>query len=232
MTTRRIQHVLVLVAALPMLGGSICGEVLADISQRELILDPIDEITFEVDAGAVEVYAFNRNGTSLFYYLVGSLYDIGTVDWQVENAALEVTSLCDSTDHCNVSWYAEVPYATAVDVLAHDGAVKVTGVDTAITADVSGGGFDGAHLRADTVDVTVEAGDVTVEMFVAPTNARFTVGEGNVRLTLPPGTYVCDLDSAEGAIDTTGVTCDPAATSTIHVEVDVGDITLVPGPMP
>ena len=51
-------------------------------------------------------------------------------------------------------------------------------------------------------------------------------------LTLPPGTYVCELDTADGAIDTTGVTCDPTATAIIHVDVEVGDITLVPGPMP
>jgi hypothetical protein len=230
MTARR--HLVVLVAALPMLGGSICGEVLADISQRELVLDPIDEITFEVDAGAVEVYAFNRNGTSLFYYLLGSLYDIGTVAWEVVDDTLEVVSLCESTEHCKVSWYAEVPYGTGVDVQTHNGGVKVTGVDAAVTADVAGGGFDGAHLRSDAVDVTVEAGDVTVEMFVAPTSARFTVGEGNVQLTLPPGTYVCELDTADGAIDTTGVTCDATAASTILVDVEVGDITLVPGPMP
>ena len=33
-----------------MLGGSICGEVLADISQRELILEPVAAIAFEVDS--------------------------------------------------------------------------------------------------------------------------------------------------------------------------------------
>lgn len=232
MTARRIRHVFLLVAALPMLGGSICGEVLADISQRELILEPIEAIELEVDAGAVEVYAFNRNGTSLFYYLVGSLYDIGTVDWQLDDDTLDVTSLCDSTENCKVSWYVEVPYGTAVDVLTHDGAVKISGVDAAITADVAGGGFDGALVRAPVVDVTVQAGDVKVDMIAAPTNARFSVGEGNVELTVPPGTYVCELDTADGAIDTTGVTCDSTAAATIHVEVEVGDITLVPGPMP
>jgi hypothetical protein len=230
--TVRARHVLCLVAALPFLGGSICGEVLADLGQRELVLDPVQEIAFEVDSGAVEVYAFNRNGTSLFYYLVGSLYDIGTVDWAVDGDALEVVSLCDSTEHCTVSWYAEIPFGVGVDVQAHDGDVKITGVDAPITADVDSGGFTGAHLRTPTVDVAAESGDVTIEMYVPPTDLRVAVGEGNVELTLPPGSYRCELATNDGDVDTTGVACDPMATAVITVDVDVGDIVLLPGELP
>jgi hypothetical protein len=221
-----------IVLALPMLGGSICGEVLADISQRELILEPVAEITFEVDSGSVEVYAFNRNGISLFYYLIGSLHDIGVVDWALVQDRLDVVSACDDLDHCNVNWYAEIAFGTGVDVVTHIGGVKITGVDGPITADVSGGGFDGVHLRAPTLDLTVEAGDATIETLVVPTSARISVGEGNVQLTLPPGTYACELDTADGMVDTTGVTCDATATAIIHVDVEVGDIVLLPGPMP
>ena len=46
----RTRHALALVAALPLLGGSICGEVLADISQRELILEPVEPHAFDVEA--------------------------------------------------------------------------------------------------------------------------------------------------------------------------------------
>ena len=221
-----------LLAALPLLGGSICGEVLADIAQRELILDPVAEVAFVVDSGSVEVYAFNRNGISLFNYLVGSLYDIGPVEWEIADDTLEVASVCDSFDHCNVDWYAEVPFGTAVDVVTHRGGVKVTGVDGPIVADVEGGGFEGVHVRASTLDITVEAGDVAVAMIVPPTSARVSVGEGNVELTLPPGAYLCELASADGSVDTTGVTCDAMATAVIHVDVELGDIVLLPGPMP
>lgn len=231
MTIRR-WHALGLVAALPLLGGSICGEVLADITQRELLLDPIDEIAFEVDSGAVEVYAFDRNGTSLFYYLVGSLYDIGTVDWVVDGDALDVVSLCDSTEHCMVSWYAEISFGVAVDIQAHDGDVKITGVDAPITAEVDNGGFEGAHLRTPVVDVAAKRGDVKIEMYVPPTDLRVTVGEGNVELVLPPGSYRCELATTYGDVDTTGVACDPMATAVITVDVDVGDIVLVPGELP
>ncbi len=231
MTVHR-RHALGLVAALPLLGGSICGEVLADLAQRELVLDPVGEIAFEVDAGGVEVYAFDRNGTSLYYYLVGSLYDIGTVDWAVDGDALEVVSLCDSTEHCSVSWYAEVPFGVAVDVQAHDGDVKITGVDAPITVDVEGGGFEGAHLRTPFVDVAAERGDVNIEMYVPPTDLRVAVGKGNVELVLPPGSYRCELATTDGDVDTTGVACDPMATAVITVDVDVGDIVLVPGELP
>jgi hypothetical protein len=227
----RRRHVLALVAALPMLGGSICGEVLADITQRELILEPIEEITFDIDSGSVEVYAFNRNGTSLFYYLVGSFYDIGDYGWELVGDRLEVVSPCDSDEHCNLDWYAEVSFGVGVHVVTRNGGVKITGVDAPVVVDAVGGGFDGALLRAPAVDVVIEAGDVTIDMIAQPMDVRIEVGEGNVELTLPPGAYRCEL-TADGDVDTTGVTCDPTATSVVQIDVEAGNITLLPGPMP
>jgi hypothetical protein len=221
------------VLALPILGGAgICGVVLVDITQRDLILEPADTITFDVDSGAVEVFSFNRNGVSLFYYMTGSLRDIGEVGHHSDGSTLEVVSVCERDDFCNVNWYAEIALATAVDVRAGNGGVKLTGIDAPITADVVGGGFDGVDLRATSVEVDVEAGDVTINWIDAPMTVRVGVGEGNVALTLPPGTYRCELDTADGDIDSTGVICDDTATNTVHVDVETGDIALLPGPMP
>jgi hypothetical protein len=233
MNRLRWWRALPLVLTLPMLGGAgICGVVLVDIAQRDLILDPVDRITFEADHGDVEVFSFDRNGISLFYYMVGSLYDIGETGHRINGRTLDVMSLCEHDDFCNVSWYAEVMPATAVDVIANGGAVKLTGVDAPITADVSGGGFDGVGLRAPTLDIGVDAGDINLDYAATPTAVTVVLGEGNVTVTLPPGTYRCELASAEGEIDSTGVTCDPMAASVVHIEIDSGDITLLPGPMP
>lgn len=228
----RTRHALALIAALPLLGGSICGEVLADISQRELILEPVEQVTFDVDSGNVEIYAFDRNGTNLFYYLIGSYYDIGPVDWRLLEETLVVRSLCDSYDHCVVNWYAEVPFGVAVDVQADLGGLKVTGVDAPVTATLAGGGFEGVHFRAPTLDLDVEAADVVVDWEVVPEIARISVGEGNVQLTLPPGDYLCRLDASDGAVETTGVDCSPTGTHEIDIDVESGDIVLVPGPTP
>jgi len=216
-----------LVLALPALGGAgICGVAIVDITQRDLILDPIDTITFEVDSGSIEVTTLDRNGTSLFYYMVGSLYDIGVVGHEVDDHTLVVTSLCDRDDFCNVNWTADVPLTTAVEVVAHNGAVKLIAAGAAVTAEIEGGGLEGVELGVPTIDANVEGGDVNLAWLVAPTRVDLVVGEGNVALTLPAGSYRCELDAADGEIDTGTITCDDTATAVLHVEVELGNITL------
>jgi hypothetical protein len=226
-------RVLPLLFGLPMLGGAaVCGVALVDITQRDLILEPVETIDFDVDSGAVEVYASDRNGISLFSYMVGSLYDIGDVGFYLEGDHLDVVTVCERTDFCNVNWYAEVMLGTSVDVRTGNGAVKLSGVDAPITAEVVGGGFDGVELRAPTLEIDVEEGDVAIEWLEPPTSAAITVGTGAVSLTLPEGSYRCDLATAEGEVVTTGITCDDASTNLVHVDVEAGDITLAPGAMP
>lgn len=219
---------------LPILGGAgICGNVLVDITQRELILDPVAAVDFAVDSGAVEIYAFDRNGISLFYYMTGSLRVIGDVGYAFNGDTLEVTSVCESDGFCNVNWSAEIMRGTAVDVNSGNGDVKVIGVDEVLRAEVAGGGFEGVGLRAPELEVTVDEGDVDVEMVEAPTRANIAVHAGDVTLTLPQGTYRCVLDTADGKIETTGVTCDETATAVIEVTIEsAGDIKLLPGESP
>jgi hypothetical protein len=223
-----------LLLAVPLLGGAgVCGVVLVDIAQRDLILDPVDVIAIESDSGTVEVFSFDRNGVSLFYYMLGSLYDIGDVGHRVDGRTLEVFSECVHEEpYCTINWYAEIMPTTAVEVISNNGPVKLTGIGAPITADVIGGGFDGVALSAPTLDVVVEVGDVNLAYDLPPTSVTVTVGTGNVAVTLPPGTYRCELASADGTVDATDVTCDPMAINVVHIDVETGDIALLPGAMP
>jgi len=218
------------------LGGTACGIVLTDISQRDLVVEPAERMTVVSEGGAVEVYAFDRNGINLFYYMKGSFKDIGDVGYQFseDGTTLEVQSICDRDDFCEVSWYIEIPtnIGTAVEVETHQGGAKLTGIVGDVVADVSGGGFDGVGLRSDVIDVVIEAGDAVVELVEPPTSVILDVGEGNVELTLPPGSHRCELTTGDGEIDMTDVVCDPMATALVQITVDVGDITLLQGAAP
>jgi hypothetical protein len=230
---RQAWKLLPLVLALPALGGaSICGVGLLDITQRELILEPVDSIDFEVDSGSIEVFTLDRNGVSLFYYMVGSTYDLGEVGHKIDGDTLDVITECEHSDFCNVDWYAEVAQSTAVSLRTSNGSVKLTAIDAPISADVTGGGVDAIDLTAPTVDVTVDEGDVTLGFLAPPTEVRVAVAAGAVAVTLPPGTYRCELDTADGELDTTGVTCDDTSTNLVQIDVEAGDITLLPGVMP
>lgn len=219
-----------------LLGGVACGVVLTDLSQRDLVVEPAERMTVLSEGGGVEVYAYDRNGINLFYYMQGSLNDIGDVGYRFseDGETLEVQSICDRDDFCKVSWYIEIPtnIGTSVEVETHRGGAKLTGIVGDVVADVSGGGFDGVALRSDVLDVVIEAGDAVIELLEPPTSVILAVGEGNVELTLPPGSYRCELTTGDGEVDTTDVTCDPMATALVQVMVDVGDITLLQGAAP
>lgn len=219
-----------------LLGGAACGIVLTDISQRDLVVEPAERMTVLSEGGGVEVYAYDRNGINLFYYMRGSFKDIGDVGYRFseDGTTLDVQSICDRDDFCDISWYIEIPtnIGTSVEVETHRGGAKLTGIVGDVVADVSGGGFDGVALRSDVIDVVVEAGDAVIEMLEQPTSLLLDVGEGNVEITLPPGSHRCELTTGDGEIDTTDVICDPMATALVQVTVDVGDITLLQGAAP
>lgn len=224
--TYRYLRLLVPIMTLPVLAGAgICGVVLYDIAQRTLVNEPVREVHFESDSGSVEVFAFARNGVNLFYYLVGSDRDIGDIGHRVAGETLEVFVLCDHTEYCNANYSAEVPLGTKVTIEARNGGVKLTQVDAAVTADVVGGGVDGLQLRAPELTLTVESGDVTLDWLVAPSSVDIVVGEGVVDLTVPAGSYRCELRT-DGPVTVAGVTCDPTAASVIAVEVGAGEIHL------
>ena len=219
-----------------LLGGAACGVVLTDLAQRDLVVEPAERMTVLSEGGGVEVYAYDRNGINLFYYMRGSFKDIGDIGYQFseDGTTLEVQSICDRDDFCDVSWFIEIPtnVGTAVEVETHRGGAKLTGIVGDVVADVSGGGFDGVALRSDGLDVVIEAGDAVIEMLEPPTSLLLDVGEGNVELTLPPGSYRCELTTSDGEVDETDVACDPMAMALVQVTVDVGDITLLQGAAP
>jgi hypothetical protein len=220
-----------------LLGGTACGVVLMDLSQRGLVLEPVERMTVLSEGGPVEVYAFDRNGINLFYYMVGSTRDIGDVGYRLseDGETLAVQSICvGRDDQCKINWSIEIPTntGTSVEVETHRGGAKLIGIVGDVVADVSGGGFDGVALRSDVLDVVIEAGDAVIELVEPPTSVMLDVGEGNVELTLPPGSHRCELTTGDGEIDTTDVVCDPMATALVQIGVDTGDITLLQGAAP
>ncbi|MDC0669396.1 DUF4097 family beta strand repeat-containing protein [Nannocystis radixulma] len=227
-------RVVPLVLGLPLLGGaSICGVVLVDIAQRDLIIEPIESIAVSSDQGSVEVDAVGRNGSSLYYYMLGSLRDIGDVGHELDGDHLDVFAICNRLSFCNVNWVAEIPLGgIAVDAQAKNGPVKLVEVDGPATVDVGVGGFEGINLRSPELTVTVEAGDAIVSFEDVPTTVTIDIGEGNVELTLPPGSYRCELESGDGDVDSSAITCDDTANSTIQITVGTGDIVVLEGQAP
>ena len=201
-----------------------CGVVIYDITNRELILEPVRRVIYDIDSGSVEVYAFKRNAINSAYYLTGyetSIKDVGhTLDGDVLHAIMD----CDGDELCNANFFTEVPLGTEIEIHSHSGGVKLTGVDAEVEAEVEAGDFTGVGLRSPTFDLSLTSGAVTIDWLDPPETMQIAVESGDVTLTLPAGTYRCDFTTADGAVDNTGITCDPAATASLAISVQTGDI--------
>lgn len=203
-----------------------CGVVIYDTSSRVLILEPVSHVEFASDHGGVEVYAFDRTAISLFYALTGFETSIADVGHRLDDDTLAAFIACEGDDLCNANFYCEVPLGTTLDVTARSGDVKLTGVDAEVNATVEAGNFDGVGLDGGALVLDVISGDVAIAWDTPPVSAEITVESGNVTLTLPAGTYRCELAAADGVVDDAGVTCDPTAATALTVRVETGDIVL------
>lgn len=219
---------LALALAVSLLVGA-CGVIGYDMTSRQMFLGPIDRIAFDSDSGAVEVFAFNRTAVNMVFYLFGFDSSIEDIGMDQDGADIDAYILCNGKDVCMADFYAEVPLGTRVDITARDGDVTLTGVDAEVNARVTAGDVTGYKFGATLLDLAVETGDVTIEWTDLPTTTKIAVGTGTVALTLPEGTYRCELTAAAGQIDNQGIDCNPEAASVLAVAVDRGDIQLRPG---
>jgi len=206
-----------------------CGVIGYDITSRQMFLGPIERIDFDLDSGAVEVYAFNRTAVNMLYNLRGFDTGIEDIAMDLDGAVIDAHIACTGKDLCNADFYAEVPLATDITIAARSGGVTLTGVDATVTATVAAGDVLGYDLGATVLDLAVETGNVTISWADPPSSADIEVTTGTVALTLPAGSYQCDLSAAAGKVDNRGVTCDPAAASVLRIKVDRGDIALLVG---
>jgi hypothetical protein len=225
-TAKRVARLALAAPALLSMGGaSVCGVVMYDTSQRELILEPKEQISFALDSGSINVYALDRTAIVLSYYLTGSDTGIERVGRDIRETSIDAFILCEG-DFCNADFSADVPLGTAISADTENGSVTLIGVDGDISSRVMGGDFTGIGLGSAALDLELDEGLVTIGWKSAPTDVRIGVTTGDVELTLPAGSYRCDLTTTDGELDSSAITCDDAADVTLSVLVQTGNITV------
>lgn len=106
------------------------------------------------------------------------------------------------------------------------GDITVTGASAAVTLRTGSGSISGRGLAGGQVRTETGSGDVELA-FREPTSVQADTGSGNVRLTVPAGSYQIRTSSDSGEADV-GVTHDPAAKLVIAVHTGSGDISVDP----
>ncbi len=222
---RLVRLALAIPALLSMGGASVCGVIMYDMTQRELILEPKEQVSFALDSGSIDVIALDRTAIVLSYYLGGSDNDLEAIGRDIRETSIDAFILCKG-DFCNADFSAEVPLGTAISADTENGSVTLIDVDGDISSRVMGGDFTGIGLGGGSLDLELDEGAVAIAWKVAPADVRIGVGAGDVELTLPAGSYRCDLTSSEGEVDSSAITCDDAADVTLSVLVQTGNITV------
>lgn len=227
MRPRLLPLVLTALALPALVGAGKCG-VIYDTSSLQLVLEPVSTVDVESDGGGLEVFAFDRNGIIVSFYLYGYDASLGDVGFEVVDDALDVFMLKSGPAEVTADFYLEVPLGTELTLAVDDGPVKLTGVDAPISGTVLAGDVEGVRLATTDLDLAV-SGAVTLELLARPVTVRVTADTGDIAVTVPAGAYRCDF-TAGGAVRNDGVTCDETAAESLRITVGAGTITVTGEP--
>lgn len=223
--SRRALTTLPVLLALPLLmAPGRCGFAL-DYSNTFLITDPIDRIVIRADDGLVISTAYERDAVLFKRHVFAWEPSLVEPKHEVDDRALKCTAGCLYEGNCRFDFMFETPPEIGFDIDMKDTRVSLGYTTGDIKVVATSGYFHGVQLRSKHVELTYDDGDVELELIEPPESVEISVATGDVMITVPAGTYRCDL-SASGDADVAGVTCDDAATAVITVTADAGDISL------
>ena len=223
--SRRALTTLPVLLALPLLmAPGRCGFAL-DYSNTFLITDPIDRIVIRADDGLVISTAYERDAVLFKRHVFAWEPSLVEPTHEVDGDDLKAEARCLYEGNCRFDFMFETPPQVGFDIDMKDTRVSLGYTTGDIKVVATSGYFHGVQLRSNNVELTFGDGDVELELIEPPESVEITVATGDVLITVPAGTYRCDL-SASGDVDVDGVTCDDAATAVITVTTDSGDISL------
>jgi len=217
---------LVALAALPaLLGFSKCG-IWFEYTEGRKYVEPFDHVRLDVDRGSALLVAYDRPDATLKRHTSGFEPNFGPARDGVEDGVLVLEARCEALD--GGCWYdhlLEFPLGVSVEFAMKVGHVEIGYVDRDLVADIDEGYFKAVQLAAPTVDLALGTGDLDVDFVAAPQAVTLVTGAGDIALTVPAGSYRCDL-AASAPPTVTGVTCDPASPSVLSARTDDGALTV------
>lgn len=220
---RNLRTLAVVALALPVvMGPGRCGFVL-DYTETLLITEKLDRVVLGADDGSVVATMYDREATLLKRHTFTFEPSLETVSNVVEDGALQLEARCKYEGNCRFDHMFELPLGIAVEIEMLDSQISLGYIDSDIDVKFASGWFKGVQLAAPNFNLELELGDVTAEFVAPPESVVIAVGEGDVELKVPAGSYRC-VFAAGGEVDDSGVTCDDAATAVLDVQVETGDL--------
>jgi hypothetical protein len=223
-------HTLVVVgAALPFLAGAgTCG-ILYDLWSWDEITDHADRLHVEVTEGAVEIAAYPRNNIWIQRHVYAFERTIEVADyWVDEREVAQIVFQCDQRATCFADHWLEIPSGSPVEVEVGKGSVSLVALDASTTIAIGSGPVSGDALTAPSFELDGgRLGTVELEWTAAPMLVALTIEQGDVSLTVPAGTYACDITSANGEVEIdTSIVCEDGVDASLVITVTSGDVSI------
>jgi hypothetical protein len=224
-----MRRALVLIGASPLLAGAgTCG-ILFDLWSWEEITEHTDRVVMDVEEGAQSIAGYPRTGVRFQRHVYAYEASLGHADYFVEDGVFNVTFDCDGPATCFADHWLEVPDTLPIEIDLGSGTIAMIGLAGPVHMTLGSGAVGGDDLSVPDLELQGDdVEDVKLRWIVQPQRVVVDVGSGAVLVTLPAGSYACDLDG--DATVAPEIVCDPAATSTLSVHVEQGDVTIATAP--
>lgn len=146
----------------------------------------------------------------------------------LSGTTLTLSYSCPTEVSCAISYTVTVPRAVAVRVSAGSGAITLTSLAGAVTAQASEGLITAVDLRSSAVSLKSDAGGIIATWSAAPSSVHVSTNVGAITLTVP-GSVAYKI-STRTFLGLATVTVRRSATSryAISASSDVGSISISP----
>ena len=152
------------------------------------------------------------------------------VEGRTVATGVQLSSKCPAglfSGDCTVNYTILVPAGAKLNLTTHDGALRLDGIDGAVTVKAGDGRVQASDLRSSAIDVSGGDGSVSLSWASAPEAVRVSMGDGSIDLSVPAnsGPYAVTKQMGDGHSDIT-VAQDPKATRSIAVEMGDGSLSI------
>ena len=235
-TTARISRwgLVVMASSLLIVGGAAALAIAAVTSSHERLVSfavrgPVSAVALDVGDGDVEIAGGGRR--PLLDVQRTDRFAFGhdaEVQRTVAGGELRIHSRCPNTvpRACSVRYRVVVPDNVPVTVRTGGGTVRFRGYRgsarvTTRSGDVDIAGFCGFSLQA-----RAESGDISASAACAPQELTLRATQGSVHVSVPPGRYQVEAESASGKHEVRGLDAVSEAPFAIQALSSSGDVSV------
>jgi hypothetical protein len=150
------------------------------------------------------------------------------VQRSVAGGELRIRSRCPNTvpRACSVRYRVVVPDNVPVTVRTADGTVRFSDYRGSARVTTGGGDVDIAGFCGFSLEARAETGDIAASAACAPQQLTVRSTNGSVRVSVPPGRYQVEAESASGRESTRGLDAVSDAPFAIQALSSTGDVTV------